>query len=138
MRVAPVGIEYIHQTWPLVEKYIQSAFDEGASGEMLYTMDNVRAYLASGEWQLLVAVDENNLIKGAATIAYTNHPLQRVAFVTAIGGRLIANKILFEQFKLIMKQNGATILQAHGKASIVRLWRRLNFTAHNTLVELKL
>lgn len=138
MKVAPVSIEYIHQTWPLVEGFIQSALEKGVLGEPLYTMDNIKGYLTSGVWQLVVAVDEHNAIKGAATINYQNHPLQRVAFITAIGGRLIANKDTFAQLKAIAKYNGATIIQGFGRPSIVRLWKQYEFVPLNTLMEVKL
>lgn len=138
MRVAPVGIEYIHQTWPLVEGFIKSAIDKGVSGELLFSMDNIKADLVSGNWQLLVAVDEQNVIKGAATIAYTNYPLHRVAFITTIGGRLFTSKNTFAQLKVILKQNGATLIHGYGRPSIVRLWRQYEFAPLNTLMEAKL
>ena len=136
--VRPVPLEYVQVTWPLVEHFIASAFEEGDPSEPLYNMHHVRGYVTSGAWLLLVAVDENNDIHGAATVSFMNHPLHRVAFVTAIGGKLISNKDTVTQLKAIMKQNGATILQAFGRPSIVRLWRRYNFESRNTLVEVLL
>lgn len=136
--VQPVPLEYTNQTWPLVEKYIASALEEGDPGEALYNLHHVRGYVTSGAWLLLVAVDENNDIHGAATVSFTNHPLHRVAFVTAVGGKLVSNRNTVEQLKAIMKQNGATILQAFGRSSIIRLWRRYNFESRNTLVEVLL
>jgi hypothetical protein len=136
--VQPVPLEYTNQTWPLVERYIASALEEGDTGEALYNIHHVRGYVTSGAWLLLVAVDENNDIHGAATVSFINHPLHRVAFVTAVGGKLVSNKDTADQLKAIMKQNGATILQAFGRASIIRLWRRYSFESRNTLVEVLL
>ena len=138
IRVQPVDPAYIHQTWPLVEPYISSAFISGypyPEEGLLYTLDNVREYVASGQWLLLVAVGDNNEIKGAATVSFSNHPRHRVAFVTTIGGKLICTHDTVNQLKILCKQRGATILQAYGKESIVRLWKRYNFEPRNTLVE---
>ena len=136
--VRPVPLEYTNQTWPLVEKYIASALEEGDPGEALYNLHHVRGYVTSGAWLLLVAVDENNDIHGAATVSFINHPLHRVAFITAIGGKLISNKDTFAQLQSIARQNGASILQGFGRPSIVRLWKRYNFESRNTLVEVLL
>jgi len=138
IKVQPVPIQYINQTWPMVERFIASALEDGELGEPMYNLDHVRGYVTSGAWLLLVAVDENNDIHGAGTISFTNHPLHRVAFVTTVGGRLVSNRDTVEQAKNIARQNGATVLQAFGRPSIVRLWRRYNFESRNTLVEVLL
>jgi hypothetical protein len=138
INVQPVPLEFTNQTWPLVEHHIAAALEEGDSSEPLYNLEHIKGYIASGSWLLLVAVDENNDIHGAATVSFSNHPLHRVAFITAIGGKLISNRDTVEQLKVILKQNGATILQAFGRPSIVRLWRRYNFESRNTLVEVLL
>lgn len=138
MRIQPVSLEYVNQTWPLVEGYIASALDDGDLGEALYNLHHIRGYVTSGAWLLCVAVDENNTIHGAGTISFINHPIHRVAFVTTVGGRLISNRDTVEQVKNIARVNGATVLQAFGRPSIVRLWRRYNFESRNTLVEVLL
>ena len=138
MKIQPVPLEYVNQTWPLVEQYVASALNEGDSSEPLYNVHHVRGYVVSGSWLLCVAVDEDNNICGAGTISFANHPMHRVAFVTTVGGRLISNRDTVEQVKSIARQNGATVLQAFGRPSIVRLWRRYNFESRNTLVEVLL
>lgn len=138
IRVQPVDPAYVNQTWPLVESYIKSAFESGypyPEEGFLYSIDDVRHYVTSGQWLLIVAVNDASEIKGAATISFANYPRHRVAFVTAIGGKLICNNDTVNQLKILCKQRGATILQAYGKESIVRLWKRYNFEPRNTLVE---
>jgi hypothetical protein len=95
----------------------------------------MQMFLTSGQWLLLVATDEAGVIHGAATVSFINYPLHRVAFITAIGGKLISNRDTFEQMKLLLKQRGATKIQGYGRESIVRLWKRYNFEPRNTLVE---
>jgi len=138
LSIRPVDVNYIQQTWPLVKSYIAEALEKGgdfpdwAAG---YTIDHIQSFLTAGQWLLLVAVDEANVIQGAATVSLMNYPLHRVAFVTTIGGKLISNQDTFEQLKSLLKQRGATKIQGYGRPAIVRLWKQYNFEPRNTLVE---
>jgi hypothetical protein len=58
-----------------------------------------------------------------------------VAFVTAIGGKLISSQETFDQLKTLLKLRGATKIQGYGRDAIVRLWKRYDFEPRNTLVE---
>jgi hypothetical protein len=138
LKICHVDTNYVHQTWPLVKPFIEEAMQKGgdfpdwAAG---YTVDHIQLFVVSGQWLLLVAIDEENIIHGAATVSFINYPLHRVAFVTAIGGKLISNQETFEQLKALLKQHGATKIQGYGREAIVRLWKRYNFEPRNTLVE---
>lgn len=134
MNIQPVPVEFVNASWEVVEPFIQSAI-EHSNGDGLYSIDNIRGHIASGQWLLLVAVDDSNTVCGAATIAITNYPKHRVAFVTTIGGKLITSKDTYAQFKAILKANGCTLIQAYGRESIVRLWKRYDFTPKQTLME---
>lgn len=135
MIIQPVNIEHIHQTWPLVEKYLQESLDKGLAGGTLdYNLDHVLGYLVSGQWILLVAV-ENSQIHGAMTISFINYPLNRVAFVTATGGKTIVNKEMFEQLKHIAKHYGATKIQAMARPAMAKLLQSCGMQPCNTLVE---
>lgn len=134
MNISPVDTNFVQQVWPLVEGYIQSALEK-AEGQPDYNAHHVQGFLTSGQWLLLVAVDENNAVHGAATVSFINYPLSRVAFITTIGGKLISNDNTFEQLKAILKQRGATKIQGFGREAIVRLWKRYNFEPKTTLVE---
>lgn len=143
MRILPVQTEFVHQTWPHVEKFIQDAMNKGneegtPQWAANYTADHILQFLASGQWLLLVAADDNNVIHGACTVSFINYPMHRVAFVTSIGGKLISNQDTFEQLKNILKNHGATKIQGYGRESIVRLWKRYKFEPRNTLVEVLL
>ena len=132
--IQAVDTTYVQRVWPLVEAYLQSALDKG-EGPADYNIHHVQMYLTSGQWLLLVATDEDNTVHGAATVSFINYPLSRVAFITAIGGKLISNDETFEQLKALLKQRGATKIQGFGREAIVRLWKRYNFEPRNTLVE---
>ena len=135
MRVAPVELPYVNQVWPQIETYINDALMLGDAGEPLYNLHHIQSYVTSGEWLLLVAIDDQNNIHGAMTISFQNFPLHRVAFITAVGGKFILTNEMYEQLQAVLKFKGATMIQAYGRPSMVRLLKRHNLKARNTLVE---
>ena len=121
MKVQHVPIEYVNATWKDVEGFIAEAVDRC---EPDYTLDQVKTMVATGQWILVVAVDAN-VIKGAATVCFFNRPNDRVAFVTYIGGKGLANKDAFKQLCLLFKVNfGATAIEGAVNEAVSRLWRR--------------
>jgi len=136
LKVVPVPTQYVNQTWSQVEAFIKSAEEKFGGAE--YTTDQIKVYLVTGQWMLLVAVDEQEVVHGAATASFINYPNDRVAFVTAIGGKLISNPDTFKQMSDIFKANGATKIQGAAKEAIARLWGRFGFEEKAILVEYKL
>lgn len=137
LSIQPVDTRFIQQVWPHVVGFIEDAMSKGGN-ENDYNTHHIQGFLTAGQWLLVVAVDEQNEIHGAATISFVNYPLNRIAFVTSIGGRLISNEDTFEQLKTICKQRGATKIQGFGRPAIVRLWQRYNFKPKTTLVEVNI
>lgn len=141
LSVRSVGTNYVHQTWPLVEAFIEDALAKGceASGESpLYETPHVLQFLASGQWLLFVAIDNEAKIHGACTVSFINYPLHRVAFVTTYGGMFVSNDEVMNQFKSILKSHGATKVQAYCRKAMVRLLGKFDFEPRNTLVEVML
>ena len=138
IRIQSVDTNYISQVWPLVEKYLVDSLVEGAEKQNIdpcYNIHHVQVFLTSGQWLLVVAVDEENKIHGAMTVSFINYPTARIGFITLTGGRLVLNRNTFEQLKAILKQRGATKVQAHGRESMVRLLQRTGFKPQTTLLE---
>lgn len=138
LTVRPVDINHIQQVWPMVQGYVQEALDKGGDFPEYaasYNIHHVQSFVTSGQWLLLVAVDEEKVIHGAMTVSFINYPLHRVAFVTTTGGKFIANPELLEQLKALVKLHGATKIQAFCRESMVRLLSRAGFEPRNTLVE---
>jgi len=133
--VKVIPVNYVAQAWPLVENYIESAVSWGGED---YTLDQVQVYLSQGSWNLLVAVDEQGSVHGAATVTFLNYPNDRVAFITFIGGKLISNKDTFGQLKDLLKASGATKIQGAARESIARLWSRYGFEERYRIVETKI
>lgn len=139
LRIAPVDPSHIQQVWPRVESYIKDALQKGMpEGMGNYNEHHVQSFVTSGQWLLLVAVDDQNEIHGAATVSFLSYPLHRVAFVTTIGGKLISNDDTFGQLKDILKQRGATKIQGACREAVARLWKRYGFEPSTTIVEVKL
>ena len=135
LTIAPVPVQHVHQTWPLVEKFLADALKWGEDD---YTVDQAKASLASGQWMLVVAVDEENTIHGAAAVNFNNMPNDRVAFVVAIGGKLISNQDTYKQLVTLLKSYGATKIQGAAREAIARLWTRYGFKERYRIVEAKI
>ena len=135
MKIQYVPLEWVNYTWDKVEGFISSAL-EYADGD--YTIDQVRVLVTQGQWALLIAVDDERSIQGAATINFANRPSDRVAFVTTISGNLISSAETFEQLKDYAKSMGATAIEGAVRESIARLWQRYGFKEKYRIVGVKL
>lgn len=141
LTIRKVDTAYVPLAWPKVEKWLDEGLtkdDDSPEWSQCYNLHHVQAFLANGSWMLLVAIDADGEIHGAATVSFATYPMQRVAFITLIGGRLVSSKDTFEQMKNILREHGATKIQGYGREAIVRLWRRFGFEPRTTLVETKL
>jgi hypothetical protein len=116
----------------LVEKFIEDALKWGEDD---YTIEQARQNIADGKWMLVVAVDEQQVIHGAAAINIYNMPNFRVAFVIAMGGRLITSPEMYKQFCNILKSFGATKIRGVSRESVARLWQKFGFRERYILVE---
>lgn len=135
LSIQPVGTAYFHQTWPLVEGFLAEALKWGEDD---YTAEQAKDFLARGDWLLVVAVDEENKIHGAAAVNFFNMPNDRIAFVIAIGGKLISNQETYKQFSALLKSYGATKIQGAAREAIARLWTRYGFKERYRIVEARI
>lgn len=111
--------------WPSVEAYFVAAL-EHAQGE--YTLEQLQLMLTSGQWLLLVAVDAENAIHGAGAVHLFNRGAERVAYVKAVGGRLIVSDDSVAQVRALMKSLGATYMECAARPSAARLWQQYGLT----------
>jgi hypothetical protein len=135
LTVQLVPINYVNQTWPRVESFLAKSMSFGRDE---YTLDQLKVLILNGSENLLVAVDEDGNIHGAATVAFINHPNHRVAFITAIGGRLITNEDTFAQLRIYFITQGATKIQANVRPVMAKFSKRYGFNEIAALVEVKL
>ena len=135
LKIVPVYTAQFHQAWPYVQGFLAEALKWGDDD---YTNDQAKAMLSAGNWMLAVAIDEDNKIHGAAAVEFNNMPNDRVAFVVAIGGKLISNQDTYVQFTALLKAQGATKIQGAARESIARLWTRYGFKERYRIVEAKI
>jgi hypothetical protein len=145
-RIQTVDINYVAQLWPQVKGYLEKSLVEGKEPEEgvipdwndCYNIHHVQAFIANGSWLLVVAVDDDGVIHGAATIAFNNYPMQRVAVITLTGGKLVTGDGEFEQLAVLLRHHGATRVQAYCRESMARMLKRRGFEPRSTLVEAQL
>lgn len=136
MKLVHIPTHFIAQIWEKVCPFISNALEYAQDD---YTIDQVKVYLSTGQWILIVASNEINEVVGASTITFQNYPNDRVAFVTTVGGRFISDTDTFNQFKEILKGFGATKIQGAARKAIARLWRtKLGFKERHIIVEAKI
>lgn len=133
MKIQHVDTAYIHQTWPLVEDFIKWALDYQTD----YTLEHVKTFLSNGSWMLIVAADDSG-IRGAAVVNFMNRPNDRVAFIVAMGGKLISSKETFADFGALLKAFGATYIEGAARESIARLWTRYGLEEKYRIVGVKI
>jgi hypothetical protein len=131
-----IPARYIPLLWPKLKPHLASAFEEAAVTE--YDTKHAREFLEKGTWLAIGFFDDEDELHGAITVSFVRYPNECVAFITAIGGKLIANPDTFEQLKAICKTHGAVKLQGYARESVARLWKRLGFENRAILVEAKL
>jgi hypothetical protein len=132
LKVQPVSPQFVNQTWPLVEELFVKANKHDAGD---YTIDQIKALLANGSWLLLVAVDEENTIHGAASLNFYNMPNYRVGFITAMAGKAIVNEEVYEQVCAIAKANGATRVQCAARESAAKLYKQVGMQERHIIME---
>jgi hypothetical protein len=120
MKIQHVDVNYTNQLWPQVEKFIEAALAHQDD----YTLEHAKVFVTNGTWMLIVAIDDEQTIHGAATIMFYNRPNDRIAFVVTMGGRLITGQETYEQFAALLKAFGATYIEGASRASAARLWER--------------
>jgi hypothetical protein len=133
--VKPVFPNHFHQTWPLVENLFASALKYGGDE---YSLDQIKTLLSQGSWVLLVAVDEENGVHGAASVEFINKPNDRVGLITAMAGKDIVNEDVFGQVCALLKANGATKVQCAARESAARLYKQVGLEERYTIMESKL
>jgi len=136
LTIKNIPVHFIAQMWPVLEPHYEDAFKKAKVTE--YTIEQAKVFLTNGQWMALGFFDEQDVLHGAIAMSFANYPNERIAFITAIGGRLISSPETFEQLKAICRSNGATKLQGYARESVARLWNRLGFEDRAILVEAKL
>jgi len=135
VNIQEVPVALVNQVLPHVEDYIDNALRYSCGD---YNLEEARVYLATGAWSLIVAFDEPGQFKGAAAVQYFNRPRDRVAFIIALGGRLVTNNENGNQLFDIFRANGATSVEAGARDEILRLWKRYGLERKYSIISASL
>ena len=109
----------VQQIWHEVEPMLAKAMAH-SGGE--YSLEQLKVMLTQGKQVLCVCAEDDLSIKCALTIEWINYPNDRVAFITAIGGK--TEKSTFEQFENWVRTSGGTKIQGAAFEAVARLWKR--------------
>ena len=131
LRLIPT--ELVPDFWPQLSPYIEAAFQEAGVTE--YGLAEAEQYLHARHWVAVGFFDEDNHMHGALTLCVLTYPHEKMAFVTAIGGRHLTNSDNWEQLRSICRNLGCSKLQAYSRESVARLWKRIGFSHRAILVE---
>lgn len=134
MKIQHVDVNYVNQLWPQVEQFIDAAL----AYQDDYNIEHAKIYVTNGTWILIVAIDDDQVIHGAATIQFYNRPKDRVAFVVTMGGKLITGHETYAQFTELLKAFGATYIEGASRESAARLWQRFGLSEKYRVVGAKL
>lgn len=121
IQVQIVSPANIYQIWYKIEPYFEAAELEGMGD---CTTCQLKLQLVSGAQTLLIAVDGEQVIQGAASLSLQNLPNHRVAVITSIGGKGIVDEEVFNQVVSWAKSQGATKIRAWAKDAQARLYRQ--------------
>lgn len=135
MKIQHVPVAWVARTWPLVRDFVDAAL-QYSQGE--YTAEQALVHVSDGRWVLFVAVDDDGKIHGAAVLNIFNRPTQRVAFIVAIGGRLVTNPDTFAQLKALCASFGATHIEGAAREAVARLWTRYGLQEKYRIVGVEL
>lgn len=127
-----VAFEYAAQTWPQVEHFIERMMKYGPCD---HTLDQMKMRVCTGDWRLLIFVDENELPVGALTVVLQQFPNDLIGFVTAAGGKGFFNKDGYKQLTDHLRALGATRIQSYTRPSMARLSRLCGMTEAATLMD---
>ena len=131
MIVSRIPPTRIAQLWEQIEPFLKDGIKFAGDD---YTIDQIKVFLTLDQWLLVGFWEENNLC-GAISVAFSNMPNDRIAFITSMGGRTLITKENMAQFQSLLKSFGATKIQGCVRKSVARLLRQLDFKERYILVE---
>lgn len=134
MKIQHVDINYVNQIWPQVEKFIEAALVHQDD----YNIEHVKVFVTNGTWMLIVALDEQGVFHGAATVQFYNRPNDRVAFVVTTSGKMIVNQETYDQFSALLQAFGATYIECASRESAAKLFERVGMKEKYRVVGAKL
>ena len=125
----------IDHVWNHVEPFLSNGL-LGSDAE--YDINDVKTFLLERGWKLFAAIDEQGYVHGAAAVSFISFPNACVAHIGTIGGKMIINKNLINQFKDLLGSYGADRIQGQVNDAVERLYKRFGFQHKSVVVEMRI
>jgi len=123
LKLELIPVELVDCAWLIAEPFFAAVMPH-ARGD--FSLASLYASLACGQSRLLLA-HEGVEVMGAASMRYEQRVSRRVAHVSALGGRWVANNEAWQQLSAIAKQEGADQITCVMRPAMARLVRKLGF-----------
>jgi hypothetical protein len=122
----------INTHWSVIGPMLNAALVRSKCND--YNIVDLHRAVTSAKWDLFVAEDSDKII-GAAAVIFQQYPKDTVAYIAAVGGKMIGNKQTSDKFFDLLRARGAARVQGAARPSIVRLWRRIGLEEKYAIVE---
>lgn len=133
--VQKVNPDKVYEVWSEVKDFLEASIETN-TGDC--TLDQLKLLLTQGLQHLLVGMQENKIV-GAMAVEFVNYPNERVMFITALGGKQVVSKEVFNQVEDWARAQGATKSAAWAKKSQARLYtQKAGFNTMRFVMEKKL
>lgn len=131
-QVRQLAARDINTHWTVIGPMLNRALAHSKCTD--YTITDLHKAAVEGTWLVFVAQDTDRII-GAATVNMIQYPTDTVAYITAVGGKMIGNRETSDKFFDLLRALGAARVQGAARPSIVRLWRRIGLVEKYAIVE---
>jgi|APCry1669189000_1035189.scaffolds.fasta_scaffold01070_15 hypothetical protein len=125
----------VDSIWDKAEPHLANGL-LGSDAE--YDINDVKLFLKERGWKLFAAIDDDGYVHGAAAVSFITFPNACVAHIGTIGGKMIINQNLVNQFKDLLKSYGADRIQGQVNDAIERLYKRFGFQHKSIVVEMRI
>ena len=115
-----VAPNHIHAVWEIIWPMLNVAFINYPHAD--YSVEQLKVLLIK-EFQVLFVVVEDNKIIGAFTVEVINHPNEKIAFTTCMGGKGLFDNNTIKQYEDWCRSNGITKIRAYAQDGQARLFK---------------
>ena len=102
------------------------------------TIEHVEYQIRTGQMYLLAWEEPEVGITGAATVKIVDHPMERVAHVTLMGGKGIVRAHVFAEAMNWMRSLGATKAECRTKGTLVGMYEKMGLENTHQIMQVKL
>lgn len=134
LTVRKVPLKDLPNIWQQAEDLLKLAL---VDTDAEYSISEIKRFIDFGAWDLYIAEDKDGKLHGATAIAFSKTDSDCIAFILAIGGRLITREETFGQLKSQLFSQGVTRIHGIVNENVARLTEKIGFTKKAFLVELK-